>query len=60
MCAFMRLVSIVAAIGGALYGYDTGIIAGALLSIAEDQWREHMALLQQRSDGDERINAFTD
>lgn len=36
MNGFMRLVSIVAAIGGALYGYDTGIIAGALLSIADD------------------------
>ena len=36
MNGFMRLVSIVAAIGGALYGYDTGIISGALLSITDE------------------------
>lgn len=36
MNGFMRLVSIVAAIGGALYGYDTGIISGALLSISAE------------------------
>ena len=36
MNGFMRLVSIVAASGGALYGYDTGIISGALLSISAE------------------------
>ena len=36
MNGFMRLVSVIAAIGGALYGYDTGIISGALLSITDE------------------------
>ena len=36
MNAFMMLVSGIAAIGGFLYGYDTGIISGALLSIADE------------------------
>ena len=36
MNGFMRLVSLTAAIGGALYGYDTGIISGALLSITDE------------------------
>ncbi|WP_245930597.1 sugar porter family MFS transporter [Methylobacterium radiodurans] len=36
MNPFMRLVASTAAIGGFLYGYDTGIIAGALLSISAE------------------------
>ncbi len=43
MNGFMRLVSIVAAIGGALYGYDTGIISGALLSISDEFKLGHTA-----------------
>jgi len=34
--AYMRMVASVAAIAGGLYGYDTGIIAGALPLIARD------------------------
>lgn len=36
MNAFMMLASGIAAIGGFLYGFDTGIISGALLSIADE------------------------
>ena len=36
MNAFMVAVSAIAAIGGFLYGYDTGIISGALLSITDE------------------------
>ena len=43
MNGFMRLVSIVAAIGGGLYGYDTGIISGALLSISDEFKLGHTA-----------------
>ena len=36
MNGFMLVVAVVAAIGGFLYGYDTGIISGALLSITDE------------------------
>src|SRR5580698_7609579 len=34
--AFVLLVSIVAALGGLLFGYDTGIISAALLFVGHD------------------------
>ncbi len=42
------LTAVVSAIGGALYGYDTGIISGALLQIKDDfnvgdQWQQVIA-----------------
>lgn len=43
MNSFMLLVSGIAAIGGALYGYDTGIISGALIAITEDFGLGHTA-----------------
>lgn len=36
MNGFMVVVGAVAAVGGFLYGYDTGIISGALLSISDE------------------------
>jgi sugar porter (SP) family MFS transporter len=40
---FMHVVAAVAATGGFLYGYDTGIIAGALLAISKEFGIEHRA-----------------
>src|SRR3978361_69616 len=41
MNTFMWLVAATAAIGGFLYGYDTGIISGALLSISSEYELSH-------------------
>ena len=48
MTALLGLTAAVSAIGGALYGYDTGIISGALLQIKDDfnvgdQWQQVIA-----------------
>ncbi len=40
---YMILVAFVAAIAGGLYGYDTGIISGALLQISRDFGLDHQA-----------------
>ena len=39
--AFMWRVAVTAAVGGFLYGYDTGIISGALLSISSEYQLSH-------------------
>ncbi len=41
--AYMAMVATVAAIAGGLYGYDTGIISGALPQIAQDFELNHRA-----------------